>query len=137
MPRRINPPLPIQTLEHARSMRPTGTDAGHKLWQRLRASQLNGFKFRRQYPIPPYIVDFACLKPRVVVELDGSQHGGEQDATRTHFLRAQGFRVMRFWDNDVLRQTDAILEAILSAVENRTLTPTPLPKGEGLKEQSA
>jgi very-short-patch-repair endonuclease len=137
MPERINPPLPTRTLENARSLRQTGTDAEHKLWQRLRAGQLSGFKFRRQYAIPPYIVDFACLAARVIVELDGSQHGDEQDATRTRFLETQGFRVMRFWDNDVLRDPDAVLEAILSAVENRTLTPTPLPEGEGLQEQNA
>jgi len=137
MPERINPPLPTRTLEHAHSLRRSVTDAEHKLWQRLRAGQLNGFKFRRQHPVPPYIVDFACLKARIAIELDGSQHGDEQDATRTRFVEAQGFKVVRFWDNDVLRHTDAVLDAILSAVENRTLTPTPLPEGEGLQEQSA
>ena len=137
MPERINPPLLSRTLENARSLRRRGTDAEHKLWQRLRAGQLNGFKFRRQYAIPPCIVDFACLTARVIVELDGSQHGEEQDATRTSFLEALGFKVVRFWDNDVLRDTDAVLEAILGTIENRTLTPTPLPEGEGLQEQSA
>ncbi|HET6913502.1 MAG TPA: endonuclease domain-containing protein [Rhodanobacteraceae bacterium] len=137
MPKRINPPLPSRTLEHAHVLRQTGTDAEHKLWQRLRGGKLNGSKFRRQHPIPPYIAHFVCLRARLVVELDGSQHGNEQDATRTRFLEAQGFKVMRFWDNDVLRNTDAVLEAILSAVENRTLTPTPLPEGEGLQEQNA
>lgn len=132
MPERIKPPLPTRTLVRAHALRQSATDAEHKLWQRLRAGQLNDFKFRRQHSLPPYIVDFACLKARVIVELDGSQHDDEQDATRTRFLEAQGFKVVRFWDNDVLRDTDTILEAILSVVENRTLTPTPLPEGEGL-----
>ncbi|HEY3521772.1 MAG TPA: endonuclease domain-containing protein [Rhodanobacteraceae bacterium] len=137
MPKRINPPLPSRTLQRAHDLRQTGTDAERKLWQRLRAGQLNGYKFRRQHPMPPYIVDFVCLKARVIVELDGSQHCDEQDATRARFLEARGYKVVRFWDNDVLRDADAVLEAILNAVDNRTLTPTPLPEGEGLQEQSA
>jgi len=107
VPQRINPPLPSRTLEHAHSLRRTSTDAEHKLWHRLRAGRLNGFKFRRQHPIPPYIVDFVCLQARVILELDGSQHGDDRDATRTRSLEAKGFKVMRFWDNDVLRHTDA------------------------------
>ena len=137
MSKRINPPLPTQTLEHVHALRQSGTDAEQQLWQQLRAGRLNGFKFRRQHPIPPYIVDFVCLKAKVIIELDGSQHDDERDAAKTRFLEAKGFEVMRFWDNDVLRETDAVLESILSAVGNRTLTPTPLPEGEGLQEPSA
>ena len=133
MPERIKPPLPTRTRDHARDLRQSGTDAERKLWQRLRAGQLNGLKFRRQHPIPPYIVDFYCDAKKLVVELDGSQHNDEVDRTRTRFLESQGLKVLRYWDNEVLQQMDAVLEAILGTVENRTLTPTPLPWGEGLK----
>jgi len=133
MQERIKPPLPTRTREHARELRQGGTDAEHKLWQRLRAGQLNGLKFRRQHPVPPYIVDFYCNAMKLVVELDGSQHNDEVDRTRTRFLESQGLKVLRYWDNEVLQQMDVVLEAILSAIGNRTLTPTPLPSGEGLE----
>jgi len=93
---------------------------------------LSGLKFRRQHPFPPYIVDFYCDAKKLVVELDGSQHNDEVDRVRTSFLESQGLKVLRYWDNEVLQQMDAVLEAILSAVGTRTLTPTPLPMGEGL-----
>jgi len=127
-----SPPLPTRTRTHARRLRGEATDAERKLWQRLRAGQLDGLKFRRQHPIPPHIVDFFCREARLVVELDGSQHGDEVDAARTRFLESKGLRVLRFWDNDVPINTDAVLEAIWNAVGDRTLTPTPLPEGEGL-----
>ena len=98
----------------------------------IASSQLNGFKFRRQHPIPPYIEDFACLQARVIVEVDGSQHSHKQDARRTRFLEARGFKVVRFWDTEVLLELDAVLETILNSVGDRTLTPAPLPAGEGL-----
>jgi very-short-patch-repair endonuclease len=132
MQEHVNPPLPTTALEHAKDLRRNSTDAERRLWQHLRASRLNGFKFRRQHPIPPYIVDFVCASEYLVVELDGSQHTDASDAARTRFLEARGLRVLRFWDNDVLSNTDAVLEAILNIVENRTLTRTPLPMGEGL-----
>ena len=137
MPHCVIPPLPDRTRSVAKNLRIALTDAERKLWFHLRSGRLDGMKFRRQHPIPPYVVDFACLKARIIIELDGSQHADERDAARTRFLEAKGFKVIRFWDNDVLHHTDAILEAILSAVENRTLTPAPLPEGEGLQEQSA
>jgi len=136
MPVRINPPLPTRTRNHARELRQGGTDAEQKLWQRLRAAQLSGLKFRRQHPFPPYIVDFYCDAKKLVVELDGSQHNDEVDRVRTSFLESQGLKVLRYWDNEVLQQVDAVLEAILSAVGTRTLTPTPLPMGEGSKANS-
>ena len=82
--------------------------------------------------IPPYIVDFYCEAKKLVVELDGSQHDEVVDQARTKFLESRGLTVLRYWDNEVLQQMDAVLEAILHAAENRTLTPTLLPEGEGL-----
>ena len=135
MPERIKPPLPTQTRERARSLRREGTDAEHKLWYQLRAGRLKGMKFRRQHPVPPFVVDFYCEAARLVVELDGSQHNEDADAPRTRYLESLGLKVLRYWDNEVLQQTEAVLESILSASENRTLTPTPLPAGEGLKSE--
>jgi very-short-patch-repair endonuclease len=129
---RINPPLPSRTRAHARDLRQTSTDAEQKLWFHLRSGRLNGLKFRRQHPIPPYVVDFYCEASKLVVELDGSQHGEVADRARAAFLESHGLTILRYWDNDVLQQTEAVLEAILDAAGNRTLTPTPLPEGEGL-----
>jgi very-short-patch-repair endonuclease len=81
-------------------------------------AQIDGYRFRRQVPIGPYIVDFACLKAHIVIEVDGGQHAQatERDDRRTAWLASQDFRVLRFWDNDVLLQTDAILETIRAAL---------------------
>ena len=135
MPGRINPPLPTRTREHAKLLRRSGTDAEQALWYRLRAGRLEGLKFRRQHPVPPYVADFYCETCKLVVELDGSQHDELTDRERTRFLEARGLKVLRFWDNDVLQQTDAVLEVILGAAHDRTLTPTPLPEGEGFKSE--
>lgn len=133
MPERTNPPLPTRTREQSRELRKLGTDAEQKLWYHLRAGRMNGLKFRRQHPIPSYVVDFFCEAKKLVVELDSSQHDEAVDQTRTKFLESRGLKVLRYWDNDVLQQTEAVLEAIMSAAENRTLTPTLLPTGEGLE----
>ena len=111
-------------------MRRKSTDAERKLWQYLRAGRLDGLKFRRQHPVPPYIADFSCVELKLVIELDGGQHTNEADGFRTRQLEAQGWQVLRFWDNDVLSSIESVVEAILIA-SRRTLTPTPLPKGEG------
>ena len=116
----------------ARSLRKNQTDAERKLWHRLRARELCGYKFRRQYPIAPYIVDFVCIEKTLVVEIDGGQHGTmtEIDNTRTEFLNARGYRVLRFWNNEVLRQLDAVLAKILDSLTHPH--PSPLPQaGEG------
>ncbi|MDE2157183.1 MAG: endonuclease domain-containing protein, partial [Xanthomonadaceae bacterium] len=110
---RHKPPLPTQTLASAKSLRTTSTDAECKLWYHLRARRLGGFKFRRQHPIPPYVADFYCDRLNLVIELDGSQHNEESDLTRTLALQRQGLFVLRFWDNQVLQETEAVLEAIL------------------------
>lgn len=124
--------LPTITLDKARDLRRESTDAERKLWHHLRGGQLEGLKFRRQHPAPPYIIDFYCDAAKLVIELDGSQHTEESDRARTRFLEARGLTVLRFWDNDVLTQTEAVVEAIFNAVTHRPLTPTPLPLGEGL-----
>ncbi len=125
------PPLPTVTLDHAREMRRGSTDAERKLWQHLRAGRFDGLKFRRQYPIPPYIADFCCVEKKLVIELDGSQHSVEVDATRTACLEAHGFHVLRFWDNDVLLRTDSVLEAIWNMTHAPDPLPNPSPGGRG------
>jgi very-short-patch-repair endonuclease len=126
------PPLASKSRDSARDLRQRLTDAEQKLWFHLRAGRLNGLKFRRQHPFPPYVLDFYCSAEKLVVELDGSQHCEAVDATRTDFLQRSGLRMLRFRDHDVLIQTDAVLDAILACVGGRTLSPTPLPQGEGL-----
>lgn len=104
----------------ARTLRKAPTDAELKIWQSLRKRQLKGYKFRRQHPIERYIVDFICIEQDLIIEIDGGQHETQQaayDAERTHILELKGFRVLRFWNNDVMKNLDAVLETILSALE--------------------
>jgi very-short-patch-repair endonuclease len=136
MAERVIPPLPTDTLSNARMLRQAMTDAEQALWYHLRAGRFGGFKFRRQHPLPPYVVDFVCLGQLLVVELDGSQHSPRIDAERNRFLERSGFRLLRFWNNDVLIQTKVVLTQIWSALHDRTLSPTPLPRGEGLSRES-
>ena len=96
----------------ARSLRVRSTDAEQRLWRHLRSRQLEGAKFVRQFPIGPHIADFACRAARLVIELDGGQHSPEIDAPRTGSIEALGYRVLRFWNNDVLENTDGVLEVI-------------------------
>jgi len=117
------PPLPTRTRKHSRDLRQTSTEAERKLWYRLRAGRLNGYKFRRQHPIPPYVADFYCEAARLVIELDGSQHSQAVDQIRTAYMEVRGLKALRFWDNEALQQTDAVLETILRAVNDRTFTP--------------
>ncbi len=107
----------------ARQLRREQTDAERRLWHTLRLRRLGGFRFRRQFPIGNYIVDFCCREQRLVVEVDGAQHleQVEVDARRSEFIQARGFRVLRFWNTDVLVNTEGVLEQILSALT----TPTP------------
>ena len=121
-PMHINPPLPDRTRKTATKLRKGMTDAERVLWFHLRDGRLTGLKFRRQHPIPPYVVDFYCHDAALVAELDGSQHGGEVDAIRTATLERQGLMVLRFWDNDVLANTDAVLAEVLRVAQARTLT---------------
>jgi len=110
-------------------LRKNQTDAERKLWRCLRARELCGFKFRRQYPIGPYIVDFICVEKRLIVEIDGGQHAtmSEIDNTRTEFLNARGYRVLRFWNNEALQQLDAVLAKILDSLTHPDPDPDPHP----------
>jgi very-short-patch-repair endonuclease len=110
-----------------RVLRNQPTDAEHRLWQYLRKRQLDGYRFRRQHPFGDYILDFACLEPKLVVELDGSQHADNHayDAIRTHFLERAGFKVLRFWNNDVFENIEGVVEVILTALTDRQATPSP------------
>ena len=104
-----------QPIERARQLRTRLTGAERVLWRRLRLRQIDGHKFRRQHAIGPFIVDFACLERKIIVEVDGGQHGDAQvsyDRDRTEWLRARGFTVLRFWNNDVMRDVESVLEAI-------------------------
>jgi very-short-patch-repair endonuclease len=98
----------------ARALRRNRTDVEDRLWQRLRNRQLEGEKFVFQFPIGPYVADFACRTARLVVELDGGQHGEmiAADAARTAVIEAFGYRVIRFWTSDVTGNLDGVLEAI-------------------------
>ena len=100
--------------KHARSMRRIATDAERKLWFLLRDRRLDGIKFRRQVPFGSYTVDFVCFERRLVVEVDGGQHSNSQiDKTRDARLRAEGFEVVRYWNNDVLKNPDGVLIDLL------------------------
>ena len=109
----------------ARALRSSQTDAEALLWSRLRSRQVGELKFRRQRPIGPYFADFVCLEIGLVVELDGGQHNEEAelfyDLKRSDDMAALGFQTLRFWNNEVLLQTEAVLEKILQVAE--TLTP--------------
>ena len=110
----------------ANHLRKTLTDAERKLWQHLRAEQL-GVKFRRQHPFQGYILDFVCLERRLVIEVDGAQHADAavQDAVRTEVLARAGFRVLRFWNNEVLLQTDAVVACIANELNPSPSCPSP------------
>jgi adenine-specific DNA-methyltransferase len=102
------------------------------MWQLLRRRELKGYKFRRQHPLGPYIVDFVCVDQRLIVELDGGQHAeqAQYDSRRSAELEAAGYRVIRFWDSDVLKQTESVVEQIFVALRTAP-HPNPLPVGTG------
>ena len=120
--------------DFARGLRQRQTDAERRLWARLRDRRLLGAKFTRQMPIGPYIVDFCCREAKLIVELDGGQHSARAayDAGRTAFLQALGYRVLRFWDNEALSNTDGMLQRIAEALRTARPSPRPSPqRGEG------
>jgi very-short-patch-repair endonuclease len=111
---------PIQT-ERARELRRNANEAEKQLWWRIRGGQLNGHKFRRQHALGDYIGDFVCLDARLVVELDGDTHGTDEreklDAQRTETIERKGFRVIRFWNDEVFHHMDGVIEAIWNALQ--------------------
>ena len=99
----------------ARKLRNNPTEAEKKLWYFLRSYRIHGIKFRRQQPIGKYFVDFCCLDKKLIIELDGSQHlNSRSDTIRDDWLKKEGFTVLRFWDNETLQNTEAVMEKILS-----------------------
>jgi very-short-patch-repair endonuclease len=106
------------TLKRAVRLRAEMTEAEKKLWFRLRLKQMGGHAFRRQVSIGDYAVDFACLKKKLVIEVDGGQHDWrkEEDEVRTRYLEARGYRVMRFWNNEVFENMDGVLHVIARAL---------------------
>jgi very-short-patch-repair endonuclease len=112
----------------AKLLRANATSAERVLWSILRSKQLAALRFRRQQPIGPYIADFFCPSAKLVVELDGGQHGSDQiaayDEDRTHFLESKGYRVLRFWNVEVIKDRDSVAEAIFRAGS----APDPSPK---------
>ena len=117
----------------AQSLRKRQTDADRKLWSKLRNRQLDGWKFKRQFPIGPYILDFYCSDANLVIELDGSQHAetrAEYDRTRTQFVEGEGLQVMHVWNVDVLTNITGVVDGIY-LVRGRKPAPS-----AGLKRQT-
>jgi very-short-patch-repair endonuclease len=132
-------PQKISTLRgRARGLRRDQTEAERRLWARLRHRQLHYVKFRRQHPVGPFITDFCCPEHRLVVELDGGQHVVQADAdqARTAYLNQHGYRVLRFWNHEVMKGMEAVLQQIATAL--RDPHPAPLPgQGEGAENAAS
>jgi very-short-patch-repair endonuclease len=116
-----------QKRDTARALRRNSTDAERAIWRVLRDRRLEGIKFRRQVPIGPFVADFASITHRIVVELDGGQHSDSlADKQRDAFLTSEGWQVLRFWNNDVMRNRDGVLESIAQAAALTRLGPSVL-----------
>jgi len=118
--------------DRARALRRSATETEKRLWRLLRAKRLEGWKFRQQYPIGQYIVDFACPAARLIIEADGSQHAeNDYDLHRDAWLLQQGWQMLRFWNNDILTNEEGVLTAVLAALSTPLPNPSPT-RGEGL-----
>ncbi|MHB9074107.1 MAG: endonuclease domain-containing protein [Desulfobaccales bacterium] len=120
------------TRQFARTLRKQMPDAERRLWRHLRNRELGGWKFRGQYPVGPFIVDFICLEKNIVIEVDGGQHdeNKELDLQRSAYLNRMGYQVLRFWNNEVLQETEAVLSAIfaiIAANKQNSSSPRPSP----------
>ena len=121
-----------QKRDFARQLRRNMSDAEQKLWQCLRCRQLAGCRFRRQHPVGPYIVDFACLERHLLIEVDGGQHNESRtDARRDVLLRNKGFAILRFWNNDVLENLEGVCDVILRHLGDTHPPSRPSPAGGG------
>jgi len=113
-----------KTLKRARGLRTQPTDAEMRLWKYLRQRQIKGFHFRKQCPVGPYIADFACLSAKLIIELDGGQHANSAtDSVRDAWFAAHGYRTLRFWNTDVLANTDGVIIMITEALGHLESTP--------------
>jgi very-short-patch-repair endonuclease len=119
-----------RSIGRARRLRLNATDAERKLWFVLSRRQIEGAKFRRQHPLGPYILDFYCEKARLAVEADGGQHTEERDRERTAYLSGQGVTVLRFWNHQILQETEAVAELIARELRQRA-TPSPSRRQRG------
>jgi very-short-patch-repair endonuclease len=126
-----------QLRTRARELRKNPTDAERTLWRQLRLWQLDGYKFRRQQPLGHYIVDFVCLESRLVIELDGGQHAeqNDYDTDRDAWLRTHGFTVLRFWNDELLRNIESVKEAILEGLQVHPLPQSFPARGKEAKTQ--
>ncbi|HMM63708.1 MAG TPA: DUF559 domain-containing protein [Mesorhizobium sp.] len=117
-------PVSSRNRHFARTMRKEATEAEDRLWQELRGRRLDRIKFRRQAPIGNYIADFVCLEARLIVEIDGSQHAdSDYDRWRDMALNERGFRVLRFWNDDVLRDIGSVCDTIIAYARDPSLKP--------------
>ncbi len=120
-------------IDIARRLRKNSTDTERYLWRYLRNRQVEGFKFRRQQQLGKYIVDFVNLENKVVIEVDGGQHAdNSSDKIRDEWFSAEGYKVLRFWDNEVFNNLEGVLESIRAAL----LTPHPFPFPQGERENN-
>ncbi|MFT3965178.1 MAG: endonuclease domain-containing protein [Sphingobium sp.] len=129
-------PVRRQISRHASALRRDMTDVERLLWNALRNRQLEGFKFRRQATVGPFVTDLLCVEAGLVVELDGGQHDAGRDERRSAFLQEKGLRVVRFWNHDVKDNFEGVVEVIraelLQGKKRKTLTqPSPAKAGEG------
>jgi very-short-patch-repair endonuclease len=123
--------LPHKNIQFAKVLRTSQTDAELKIWQALRAGRLTNYKFKRQVPIANFIVDFVCFEHKLIVEIDGGQHmRNSEDVLRDAKLIKMSFRVLRFWNNDVMQNLEGVLMTILQYLQAVTPLPNPLPQGE-------
>jgi very-short-patch-repair endonuclease len=117
-------PVPEKSRRFARGMRHEMTEAEDRLWHELRGRRLGRIKFRRQVPIGAYIADFVCLDSSLIVEVDGSQHAeSRRDTVRDAELKQRGFRVLRFWNDEVLREMDSVCDTIIAYANDLSLQP--------------
>ena len=133
----LNDDSVLQT--RAKKLRQNMSEAETRLWHHLRAGRLNGYKFRRQQPMGNYIVDFVCVTPKLIIEADGGQHAeqAEYDQARSLYLNGLGFTVLRFWNDEILRQTDEVLAEILRVLQElERLSERGMFRGHGMGKET-